>query len=149
LVDPKVAVSVAAYNSKVYYIITDGGGFGEFVYRFPATGNETVLDAMSQIYGLPAVASRKRIWLARPAPPGACDQVLPIDGKGITRGAATATNYQLFPGDRIYVQAQPIITFDVALSRIISPIERVFGITLLGTTVVHAIQNKGTGTSGQ
>src|SRR5581483_3121843 len=28
-------VDVLAYNSKVYYIITDGGGYGEQVYRVP------------------------------------------------------------------------------------------------------------------
>src|SRR3712207_4523827 len=58
LLNPEVSVDVFAYNSKVYYIITDGGGFGEQVYRFPISGNETVLDAMSQIYGLPAVSSK-------------------------------------------------------------------------------------------
>src|SRR5262249_47784878 len=40
-----VSVDVLAYNSKVYYVITDGGGYGEQVVRLPITGNETVLDA--------------------------------------------------------------------------------------------------------
>src|SRR5262249_11471295 len=48
-----LAVDVLAYNSKVYYVITDGGGFGEQVYRLPVTGYETVLDAVGQISGLP------------------------------------------------------------------------------------------------
>src|SRR5205085_2620463 len=34
-------VDVAAYNSKFYYVITDGGGFGEQIYRILCTGNET------------------------------------------------------------------------------------------------------------
>src|SRR5262249_11679126 len=71
LLDPEVSVDVFAYNSKVYYIVTDGGGYGEQVYRFPSTGNETILDALSQINGLPIVASKHRIWLARPAPANA------------------------------------------------------------------------------
>ena len=45
-------------NSKVYYIITDGAGSGEQVFRFPVTGSETVLDAISQIGGLPPVSSK-------------------------------------------------------------------------------------------
>src|SRR5262249_9655685 len=65
LESPEVSVDVAAYNSKTYYVITDGGGYGEQVYRFPSTGKETVLDALSQIYGLPVVASKRRIWLVR------------------------------------------------------------------------------------
>jgi polysaccharide export outer membrane protein len=66
---PQVSVDVAAYNSKLYYVITDGGGFGESVSRIPYTGNETVLDAVSQVQGLSEVSS-KRIWIARPAPAG-------------------------------------------------------------------------------
>ena len=140
LLGPEVSLDVYAYNSKAYYIVTDGGGYGEQVYRFPSTGNETVLDALSQINGLPAVASKKRIWVARPSPPEAgCDQVLPVDWQAITRGGSTATNYQLMPGDRIFVEAEPLITLDSELARLFSPVERVFGITLLGSAVVHSI----------
>src|SRR5262249_25372754 len=63
-----VSVDVLAYNSKVYYVITDGGGFGEQVWPFPVTGGETVLDALGKINGLPAVASKKHIWVARRTP---------------------------------------------------------------------------------
>jgi polysaccharide export outer membrane protein len=153
LLDPEVSVDVYAYNSKAYYIVTDGGGYGEQVYRFPCTGNETVLDAMSQIYGLPVVASKNRIWVARPSPAGSPGyQVLPINWKAITRGGATETNYQLFPGDRIFVEAEPLVTLDTFLARAISPVERVFGITLLGSAVVHSVSQPlgtaGAGTGG-
>jgi polysaccharide export outer membrane protein len=140
LLKPEVSVDVYAYNSKAYYIVTDGGGYGEQVYRLPSTGNETVLDAISQINGLPIVASKKRIWVARPAPSNAgCYEVLPVDWSAVVRGGATTTNYQLLPGDRIYVEAQPLITLDTHLARIFSPIERVFGVTLLGSAVVHSV----------
>jgi polysaccharide export outer membrane protein len=140
LLKPDVSIDVYAYNSKVYYIVTDGAGYGEQVYRIPSTGNETVLDAMSQINGLPIVASKHRIWLARPAPANAgCYQVLPVDWQAIVRGGATATNYQVLPGDRIYVEAEPLITLDTYLARIFAPVERVFGVTLLGSGVVHSV----------
>jgi polysaccharide export outer membrane protein len=151
LLKPQVSVDVFAYNSKAYYVITDGGGFGEQVNRLPCTGNETVLDAISQIYGLPAVASKGRIWLTRPLPAsmGCAEQTLPVDWTGITRRGNTGTNYQVLPGDRIYVQADPLITVDTYLARVISPIERVLGVTLLGSSTVHSIQNKnGTGGTG-
>jgi polysaccharide export outer membrane protein len=142
LYKPEVAVDVFAYNSKVYYVITDGAGAGEQVVRVSATGNETVLDAISQINGLPAVASKKRIWVARPAPAGHCpDQVLPVDWCAITRGGRTTTNYQVMPGDRIYVMAQPLVTADTYLGRFIAPIERIFGIVLLGNATVQSIGN--------
>jgi protein involved in polysaccharide export with SLBB domain len=152
LLNPEVSIDVWAYNSKFYYVITDGAGFGEQVFRMPITGNETVLDAVSQIYGLPAVASKKRIWVARPAPcEQGCDQILPVDWKAITRGASTCTNYQLFPGDRVYLQSDCLIWFDNTLAKIIAPVERLFGITLLGATTVNEIRfshnnlNTGTG----
>jgi protein involved in polysaccharide export with SLBB domain len=148
LYKPEVAVDVYSYNSKLYYVITDGAGYGEQVYRSASTGNETVLDAISQINGLPSVASKRHIWVARPAPAGDHpDQILPVDWKAITRGARTETNYQVFPGDRIYVMAQPLITTDTYLARIIAPMERVFGIILLGTSTITALQNLGATTT--
>ncbi len=140
---PEVSVDVLAYNSKFYYIITDGGGAGEQVYRLPATGNETVLDAMAGINGLPAVASKGSIWIARPSPNQcAPDQVLIIDWNAIAQGAQTGTNYQVLPGDRIYVKASPLVTFDTKFGRLIAPIERILGITILGNGTVRSLQGQ-------
>jgi polysaccharide export outer membrane protein len=145
---PEVSVDVAAYNSKVYYVISDGAGFGEAVTRLPSTGGETVLDALAQVGGLTAVASRGRIWVSRPAPPGCGpDQILPVDWRGITTRGRTATNYQVLPGDRVYVMAQPIIAADTYLGRLVAPVERLFGIVLLGSETVRSVgPQNGTGT---
>ncbi|HEV3386622.1 MAG TPA: polysaccharide biosynthesis/export family protein [Gemmata sp.] len=145
--DPKslvVIVDVVAYNSKRYYVIFDGGGFGEQVYPFPVTGSECVLDALSNVYGLNDVASKRNIWVARRTPhPGQPWQILPVDWVGITQHGITVTNYQILPGDRIYVKAQKLVAIDRALSRIIAPIERLAGITLLGTNVYNQISGRG------
>jgi polysaccharide export outer membrane protein len=136
---PEVSVDVVGYNSKVYYAILDGGGNGQTVLRLPITGNDTVLDALSQIGGLSAVSSKDRIWVSRPTPTDCTrDQILPVDWVGITTRARTATNYQLLPGDRIYIQAAPMICFNTILQRIVTPIESIFGVTLLGSGVVSA-----------
>jgi polysaccharide export outer membrane protein len=142
----ELQVDVLAYNSKVYYVITDGGGYGEQVYRISATGNETVLDALSQINGLPAVASKKKIWVARATPDHAPPVILPVDWCGIVRDGSAETNYQIFPGDRVYVNSDPLIRTDSRLSKILSPIDRVFGSILLGSSAVNSIRNGGTGT---
>jgi polysaccharide biosynthesis/export protein len=100
---PDVSVDIAGYKSKVYYVITAVAGKGDDVVRVPITGNETVLDAISQIGGLPNPASKK-IWVARPAPPeSGKETVLPVDWEAISRRGATATNYQLLPGDRVVI----------------------------------------------
>ncbi len=100
---PDLSLDVVATNSKVYYIITQEGNSGDKVRRLPVTGNETVLDAISQINGLSQVSSKK-IWIARPGPHGLQgQQILPIDWDAITQGAQTATNYQIRSGDRVYI----------------------------------------------
>jgi polysaccharide export outer membrane protein len=141
LVKPEVSVDVSGFNSKVYYVVTDGGGQGEPVTRLPMTGKTTVLDALSQINGLPPVASKCNVYIVRPAPAGSCSEtVLKVNWNGIVRRGETATNYQVLPNDRIYVMADPLVTFDTGLARFISPIERVLGVTLLGDSVVRQFQ---------
>lgn len=140
LQDPQISVDVLAYNSKVVYVVTDGGGVGEQVVRLPVTGNETVLDAIAQIQGLSAVSSKK-IWVARPAPAGAnCAQVLDVHWEEITREGITTTNYQLLPGDRIFIQADHLVSTDNFLAKLFAPVERVFGLTLLGLGVSQNIE---------
>jgi polysaccharide biosynthesis/export protein len=137
MTDPDIALDVRAYNSKVYYLVTDCGG-GEQVYIFPITGNETVLDAIGRVAGLPALAGKKRIWVARPAPSGAgyC-QILPVDWCAIVRGAATQTNYQLFPGDRVYVEADRWTRCNAAVARMVAPLKSLFGIPLWENVIVR------------
>lgn len=147
--DPKalqVAVDVIAYNSKVYYVISDGAGFGEQVAAFPIVGSETVLDALGRVGGIPAVGSKRHIWVARRSPyPNCPDQILPVDWCNIAQAGATNTNYQVLPGDRIYVKAQPLISIDNALAKLFSPVERIFGVVLLGTSTVNQISNPNNG----
>jgi polysaccharide export outer membrane protein len=66
LEQPEVYVDVIEYNTKICYVIADGAGLGEQVSRFPITGNETVLDVIGQINGLPPVAAKGKIYLVRP-----------------------------------------------------------------------------------
>ncbi|MBX9579289.1 MAG: polysaccharide biosynthesis/export family protein [Gemmataceae bacterium] len=141
-----VIVDVLAYNSKLYYVVLDGGGYGEQVYKFYVQGSETVMDAIANVNGLQAVASKRNIWVARRCPnEGHPWQILPVDWIGITQHGYTTTNYQVMPGDRIYVKAQRLVTIDTALARVLSPVERIFGITLLGANTVNQINGRGFG----
>jgi polysaccharide export outer membrane protein len=122
LLAPEVSVDVAGYNSKAYYVIYDGGGSGQRVFKRPIVGNETVLDALADLHDLPAVSSERRIWVARPVP-GNFDyrEILPVDWEAITQSGATRTNYQLLPGDRVYVRADHWLAFENCLHRILRP----------------------------
>lgn len=146
--NPEMFVDVGAYNSKTIYVITDGGGSGESVVEIPYTGNETVLKAMSQIDGLSEVSAKNYMWVARPGPHGAqVAQKMPIDWRAIAQDGITTTNYQLFPGDRIYIKADPLIAADSFIAKITVPVSRMFGFTLLGNGTVRALQ-RGSGSSG-
>jgi polysaccharide export outer membrane protein len=143
-----VLVDVVQYNSKTYYVITDGAGAGERVAEFPITGKEFVSSAIARIGGLPEEASKRNIWVARRTPQLNEEQILPVDWVGITQWGVTSTNYQLFPGDRVYVKAQRIVTVDRTLGKLLSPIERLLGVTLLGTQTVNQIKGRGIGFGG-
>ena len=161
IADPEVNVDVLNYNSQVVYVITDGGGFGESVARLPVTGNETVLDAIAAVDGLSQISS-KNIWVARPKPargPGGplvaggacgdeCGQVMPVDWRGITREGLTATNYQLLPGDRIYIQADHLTATANFIDKVFAPYERLLGVTLLTNGAVRSLENNNTGAFG-
>lgn len=147
LQNPEISVDVQGYNSKLYYVIQDGGGVGQSVTRLPITGNETVLDAIAQLGSLSAVASRDRIWVSRPAPAGAVHQILPVNWRGITEDGDTATNYQLLPGDRIFVASYPLVRADNAMARAFAPVERALGIILLGNSAKTALRSTTTTTT--
>lgn len=140
LENPEVAVDVFAYNSKFYYVVTQGAGLGDGVTKFSITGNETVLDAIAEVNGLEAVSS-KRIWVARPsagAPEGFV--VLPVDWQAVTELGSTSTNYQLMPGDRVFIQEDRLVAMDTWVSKVISPWERIAGFVSLGTQTVSGIR---------
>ncbi len=140
----ELQVDVLAFNSKFYFIVIDGGGYGQRVFRLPFTGNETVLDAMSQIGGLPEVSSRKNMWVAR-ATPAEADHpcILPIDWRGITQVGSGRTNYQMRPYDRLYVKADLLLAFNNGVTKVVNPIEKLLGVTLLGASTVQTIKGNG------
>jgi protein involved in polysaccharide export with SLBB domain len=146
LEDPKVVVDIFAYNSKKYYVVTQTTGFGDTVQEAPITGNETVLDAIARTNAISQFSSRK-IWIARPAPNGAdCEQILPVNWEDISMGASTATNYQLMPGDRLFVAEDPWSTFDAVVVKYTRPFERMFGFVSLGGAMINRILRIGLGT---
>src|SRR5690606_944088 len=104
---------------------------GDGITRVPITGNETVLDAIAQVNGLSRLASKK-IWIARPVPGSQqCEQILPVNWDEITSSAASATNYQILPGDRVFIAEDKLIAADALLTKITAPAERLFGFSIL------------------
>jgi len=125
LTDAKVSVDVLAYNSMAYYVVSDGGGLGDQVVKLPFTGRERVLDAVAELGGLPNTGSKYNMWIARPTPGCAEEsQILPINWDAVAKHGSVVTNYQLLPGDRLYIKADRLIASDTLISKVLSPFER-------------------------
>lgn len=131
LEDPEVAVDVYSYNSKKFYIILQGAGFGDVVQSFPVTGNETVLDALALVNGTQRFSSKK-MWIARPAPCGEECQILPVDWNAVAALGSPATNYQILPGDRLFIAEDKNVALGSWIDKVVSPWERVMGFAMLG-----------------
>jgi protein involved in polysaccharide export with SLBB domain len=97
-----IVVRVVVRQSKVYYVLGEVNAPG----AFPLTGRETVLDALLAAGGLNDRASRRNIILSRPTHPDGCRVILPVCYNDIVQLGDTTTNYQIAPGDRIFVPSR-------------------------------------------
>jgi polysaccharide biosynthesis/export protein len=98
-----VSIDIHSYNSKKYYVIIQGPGKVDTVHECPITGNETVLDAIAAIGGIPQF-SNVDLRIARPSVNGiGAEQILPVDWAAISQAGSSANNYQLWPGDRLLI----------------------------------------------
>jgi polysaccharide export outer membrane protein len=134
---PEISIDVSGFNSKVYYVITDLAGNGESVARLPVTGKTTVLDAVSNVNGISPLGSKHHIYLVRPTECGKDDEVYPVDWKALAHCGNARTNYQVLPGDRIYVMGAPLIETLTYLDRFLAIPERIFGVVGLGNLTVR------------
>lgn len=101
-----ITVRLIGRVSKVYYVLGEVNAPG----AFPINGRETVLDGIISAGGLTKRASEQNIVVSRPTPPDGCRVVYPVCYTNIVQLGDTTTNYQLLPGDRIYVPGRG--TFD-------------------------------------
>jgi protein involved in polysaccharide export with SLBB domain len=97
-----ITVRLVARQTKYYYVLGEVNSPGAFTYN----GYETVLNGILAAGGLNDRASRRNIILARPTRPDSCRKVLAVCYEDIVQLGDTATNYQLAPGDRIYVPSR-------------------------------------------
>ena len=136
---PAPPEAMPAVRGKGYYVITEGAGLGDNVRKLPFTGDETVLDAISQIGGLSQLSSTK-IWIARPS---AADPkkgtILPVDWEAISRKGINATNYPLLAGDRVFIAEDSLVAQNNKLNKTIAPAERLLGFISLAESTLRGL----------
>lgn len=85
-----------------YYVLGEVNSPGSY----NLSGYETVLDAIVTAGGLTNSANPCQILLSRPSEPCDCRVTLPVCYREIVQLGNTASNYQLRPGDRIFVASR-------------------------------------------
>ena len=98
-VDFGVTVRLVNQESAMFYVLGEVNAPGSY----PLTGHETVLDALIAAGGLAGKANEHKIILSRPRLSGQPRVILPICYHQVVQLGETTTNYQIQPGDRIYV----------------------------------------------
>jgi len=131
-----VFIDVTAYNSKTYFVLGDVAAPG----KIPSTGNETVLDALQYAGGLLNTADRKNIRLVRPGRDGKTGKVYKVDLEGIEERGETATNYQVFPRDRIVVGRDAVVKKTAQIDRTYATIQSVLRSILQTASTVRSVK---------
>jgi len=131
-----VFVDVTAFNSKNYYVEGDTQTVG----KFPWTGNETVLDALQHAGGLLSSAEPKDIRLVRLGRNGKQSRVYKVDLEAIQEKGDVATNYQMFPGDRLVIGRNAVVKRTTELDRLAAPLQTVTSWNLQYAFMLRALQ---------
>lgn len=98
----EVNVRLMGPNAAMYYVLGEVNSPG----FYPLIGRETALDAILTAGGLSDRASKENIILTRASHPGDCRTVLPVCWDKIVQLGDSTTNYQIMPGDRIFVATE-------------------------------------------
>jgi polysaccharide export outer membrane protein len=100
----EISVRLVTWDSKKIYVLGEVNSPGSFDYD----GTHTVLDAIIEAGGLSSKANEHHIIVARPTTCSSCRIVMTVCYDQVVQLGDTSTNYQLQPGDRVFV---PALTF--------------------------------------
>ncbi len=106
----QIGVRLVNWNSKRIYVLGEVNAPGYFDY----TGSQTVLDAIVEAGGLSSGANGHQIIVSRPTPCDSCRIVMKVCYDQVVQLGDTSTNYQLLPGDRVFV---PSLSFSDHVKR--------------------------------
>ncbi len=103
--DYGVTVRLVNQESVMFYVMGEVNSPGSY----PLVGHETVLDAIIAAGGISDRGNDHKIILTRPQVGGQPRVILPVCYQQILQLGDVSTNYQLQPGDRIYVPSMTLV----------------------------------------
>ncbi len=130
IVSPTVTVTLTSSNSRRYYV------FGE-VNRpgaYPLVGRVTAVDALAQAAGETRFAALNAARLVRGG--GEQPQVFPLRFVDITQSADASTNFELRPGDVVYVPPSTSARIGNAIAMMFYPLQQIIGFGASAATQV-------------
>ena len=95
----QVSARLINWESKKIYVLGEVNSPGAFQYN----GHQNVLDGIIEAGGLTSRANHHEIIVARPTDCDSCRVVMKICYDQIVQLGDSSTNYQLQPGDRVFV----------------------------------------------
>lgn len=110
----RISARLTNWDSKKIYVLGEVNSPGSFRYL----GNETVLDAIIEAGGIGSKANHHSIIVSRPSSCGDCRTVMKVCYDQIVQLGDASTNYQLLPGDRVYV---PSLSFIEDVKQTLNP----------------------------
>jgi polysaccharide export outer membrane protein len=122
IVAPDVTVMLEESLSRKYFIFGEVGRVG----YFPLVGRVTAVEALAAAGGPSRFASLNASRLTRPIPEG--QGVYPVKYRDITQNGDPTTNYELQPGDVIYVPPNASARIGYALQIVFFPLQQIFGL---------------------
>ena len=122
IVHPDVTVVLDSSNSRVFYVWGEVGRPGS--YRL--IGDVTVADALALAGGPARFASLSSSRLVRPT--GEIPLTFALDLEAITYKGDGTTNYELRPGDILYVPPNAWGRFGYALGMVFFPVQQILGL---------------------
>ncbi len=133
-----------AYNSKVYYVITEGAGLGDNVRRVPITRQR---DGAGRVeHGQRPVAGVEQEDLDRPSGAGAA-WAASRSCRSITKGSRTGgwrpRTTRSCRATGCSFAEDNVSTFNNFLAKVTLPIERLLGTSGLGASTIRGFQTLG------
>ncbi len=99
-----------------------------------------MLDALNFAGGLVPTAEPKDIQLVRPERNGKPAKVYKVDLEAIQQRGEVATNYQIFPGDRLVVGRNEVVKKTIEIDRLNAPIQSLTGTIIQEAFMLRTLQ---------